>query len=56
MDKGALEVTGESIRMEGRYLLRETAVYASVVHFVDPKFRLNSVDELMTLVNVQSIV
>ena len=56
MDKGALEATGESIGMEGRHPLREVTGYASVVHFVDPKFRLNSVDELMTLVNVHGIV
>lgn len=56
MDKGALEVTGESIGMKGRYPVGETAIYTSVVHFVDPKFRLNSVDELMTLVDVHSIV
>ena len=56
MDKGTLEVTGESIRMEGRHPLGERAGYTSIVHFVNPKFRLNSVDELMTLVNVHSIV
>jgi len=56
MDKATLEVTRESIRMEGRHPLRETASYAGVVHFVDPKFRLNSVDELMALVGIHGIV
>lgn len=56
MDKGALEATGESIGMKGRYPLGEMTGNASVVHFVDPKFRLNSVDELMTLVNAHGIV
>jgi len=56
MDKGALEATRESIGMKGRHPLGEMTGYASVVHFVDPKFRLNFVDEFITLVNVHGIV
>jgi hypothetical protein len=56
MDKGALEVIGESIRIEGQYPLREIASHASVVYFINLKFHLNSVDKLMTLINVHGIV
>ena len=56
MNKGVFEVTRESIWMEGRHPLGEMAGYASGIHFINPKFRLNSVDVLISLVNIHCIV
>ena len=53
MEKVALDLTAESIGMEGRNPLGEK-LYTPLVHLVDPKLRLYLVNEFDALVNVHN--